>query len=449
MRYAWFLLWSVYYSAVWAADYRYNRDLSQAQTQLSAVILDAAVYRDANNTLSDLRIVDAQEHDVPYWLQTVRQTRTEVVRQPVATQTPDLQRVGEYGIDIHVRLQPNAPDADGLTLLTEQRDFEYDIRVSGSENGSDWQVLVQHAAIYDYSRYMDAANREIKLPPNHCRVFKIAVDYAEQNHSGHIQELTRVLHANQEQQRSETVQIEHDTLHIDALEFWHEQSKTVAAAEQQSDYALGSLQIHEDAAQQITQIDLDAEYQPIDSLQLAISTPAYDRVYRVESAEFSGGRFRVIASGRLQGMHIGTLQHAPQPLQFAVQRAAQYRIVIENQDNPPLGIQSVVAKGPVMRLLFISQPGAFYRLRYGSKDRSAPRYDTAGIQALLEHNQPAETLTLAPASTERHEQALDYREIGAQWLDSPLFLGLCIVLLIAVLAWSIWSLWRKSAEDVD
>ena len=53
--------------------------------------------------------------------------------------------------------------------------YERRVRVFGSEDGMDWTPLVADGLVFDYSRYMDISNREIRLPKNNCRQFKISI----------------------------------------------------------------------------------------------------------------------------------------------------------------------------------------------------------------------------------------------------------------------------------
>ena len=52
------------------------------------------------------------------------------------------------------------------------------MQVLGSRDGSDWHTLVENAVLFDYSRYMDVNNREISVPPNDDRHFRITIETA-------------------------------------------------------------------------------------------------------------------------------------------------------------------------------------------------------------------------------------------------------------------------------
>ncbi|MDP2903482.1 MAG: hypothetical protein Q8N96_10305 [Methylovulum sp.] len=136
---------------------------------LLAVALDDAVYAASADGFYDLRLSDQNDVETPYLLQKIVDRNTAVQRVASPSETLDLQKTGADGISITASLAKDAADADGLSIITAQHDFEYTLQIQGSSDNKAWQMLTDNAVIYDYSRYMAIDKRDIDLPPNrHC-----------------------------------------------------------------------------------------------------------------------------------------------------------------------------------------------------------------------------------------------------------------------------------------
>ena len=109
---------------------------------------------------------------------------------PCATEVVSLQEK-DGGIEIHVRLDRDAPAAEELTVVTPLKDFERRVRVFGSDNGKDWTPLVTDGLVFDYSRYMNVSNHDIRLPKNRWRQFRVIVDNITDVRQSPFMELTR------------------------------------------------------------------------------------------------------------------------------------------------------------------------------------------------------------------------------------------------------------------
>ena len=122
---------------------------------------------------------------------------------------------------------------------------------------------------------------------------------------------------------------------------------------------------------------------------------------------------------------------------FSEQRQSRYRIVIDNQDNPPLEIDAVSGIGHGYQLLFLPQAGNHYRLQYGVDKAAAPHYDTAAIRELLHLGYAGTAAALGPATAVA--PVTDKPDIS-RLLDNRLLLGIAITLMVVVLAWSLYRL---------
>lgn len=428
--------------------YRFARPIirqDDGQQILLAVALDSPIHAASATDFRDLRLTDQDGVESPYLLQKITSSKTVVRRLPSSSQTLALQKTGEDGISITVDLDKDAANADGLSVVTAQRDFEYSLQIQASSDGKDWQPLVDNAAIYDYSRYMAVGNHDIALPANSYRHFKIVVAKASQTRATKLLELTRTLRGAEEQQRSEKLDLHNEPLHIERIDFWHNQSETLPETTQQFDYPVAAFKISQDAEQKTSLIDIDSQRQPLTGFKLQTRTANFRRNAEVQIPEQHGIETRMLTVGNatLEALHFQDINREQTSIGFPEHRQQHYRIVIHNQDNPPLEITSIIGVGNGYQLVFLPQPGKSYQLRYGADKAEPPRYETAPILELLRRGYHSTAASLGPeTAATRVEDKLDFGKL----LNSKLFLGTAIGLMVLVLGWSLYRVGKRVGE---
>lgn len=437
--------------AVAELTHSYSRELEIADADrqnLIAVPLDAAVYQSTDADFRDLRLTDKDGVETPYLLQKTASQKRLTRRIRCSAHEPSLQPSGGDGIEITVEMDREAAEADGLSVLTNQHDFEYLLQVQGSYDGQQWQPLVDNALIYDYARFMNVANLDVPLPYNRFRYFKIVVKEAVQSRAAELMELTRTLRGPLEMQRQERFDLRREPLHIEGIELWHNQVETVADDEQLFDYPVSGFSVSQDAERKTTLLDIETANQPLTGLSLDIATPLFSRRAEVQIPlqEELETRMQTITTGALNGLRFQDIDHAETRLVFPEQRRPNYRVVIYNQDSPPLEISQVKGIGPGYQLLFVNKPGNRYQLRYGAGKAPLPAYDVAAIQELLRQGYTPTVTGLGP------EKAATRIEPGwtlADWLNSKLFLGGVIGLMVLVLGWSLYKVGKRVSGITD
>lgn len=434
--------------AVESAAYRFTRPIvrtDDGRQALLAVTLDTPVYAACASDFRDLRLTDQDGIETPYLLQKIATRKTVIHRLPSPSEAPALQKTGDDGIVVTVGLDKDAANADGLSVVTGQRDFEYNLQIQGSVDGKDWHTLVDNAVIYDYSRYMAVGDRDVALPANSYRQFRIVVAKATQTRVAELLKLTRTLREGEEQQRSEKLDLHSEPLHIERIDFWHKQSETQAETEQHFDYPVAAFKISNDAEHKVSMIDIDSQRQPLTGFTLQTGTPNFSRYAEVQIPVQHGieTRIQTIGNATLEALHFQDINREQTTVTFPEQRQSRYRIVIHNQDNPPLDILSVGGTGHGYQLLFLPQAGKNYRLQYSADEAEPPRYDYEPIQELLRRGYP---ITLATLSPETAVAVVEERLDWAKLLNSRFFLGVAIGLMVLALAWSLYRVSKRVGQ---
>ncbi|MGR9051115.1 MAG: hypothetical protein ACU84J_00555 [Gammaproteobacteria bacterium] len=428
-----------------ATPYRISRPVivpSSEQQSLVAIPLDAEVYAATQHDFSDLRLIDAAGVETPYSLQKVGGRKTVIRRSSSRSLKPTLQKKGEDGIVVTLALAKDAPNVDGLTVITLQHDFEYVLQVKGSVDGQDWHSLVSDVLIYDYTHFMNVGNRDVGLPANQDRYFKIVIDRAVNDRADELMELTRTLRSGEEVERSEKIDVYRKPLRIERVRLWHNEPESIPFAEKQFEYVPSRYSVSRDPAQKTTLIDIETRLEPLTGFKLDISTPNFSRGAEVLTPQPHdiGTRLQTIGGGKLEGLHFQEFKREKTRLYFPEQRRERYRVVIHDEDNPPVEVAGIKGIGPGYQLLFLPQPGQNYWLCYGAEWAAAPLYDVAAIQELLHRGYRSSTAQLGP---ETNNVDLEASFDVARLLNSNLFLGLTIALTVAVLGWSLYRVIKR------
>ena len=160
--------------------------------------------------------------------------------------------------------------------------------------------------------------------------------------------------------------------------------------------------------------------------------------------------WREVARKTLIKLDFHTLQRTELTIGFPEQRKENYRVLIENQDNPSLDVTGVRAIGNVYRAAFLNEPGKTYRLFYGSETAKPPRYDASTVLALLGKDYQPKPVVLGAQKTNSGFQASSDFTF-AQWLKHPLVLAVAVTLMVVVLGWGLFHasqrLEQTASED--
>ncbi len=206
------------------------------------------------------------------------------------------------------------------------------------------------------------------------------------------------------------------------------------------DCAVAVKEITEDATKKTTYIYVDAGGQPITEFDLETTSSNFSRPVRVEVPAERGG-WREVGRGKVSIIEYDEFGDRSTTIAFPEQRAAEYRIVIINEDNPPLENLGVSARGNVYRAVFLAEAGRAYRLVYGSPKARRPDYDAAAVLAPLRArgHRPVEAELGPPMEMTAAEPPASISEI----VGNPWLLGAAIVVLLVLLVWALYVATRR------
>jgi len=439
---------------------RYSKPLELPdleKEELVAVPLDTSVYSSTRDGFPDLRLLDEDDTEISYLVRKSVTTHTRTINRRAAVNNPSLQPLEDGGLEITFYLDPQKypHQPTGVRFHSPVKNFEHRVQVFHSDDGEDWQPVVQDGLIFDYSQFMDVRNDRIHfgdtsgeaVPQQFPRHYRILIDDVTQEQQSQLLELTRNLQGEQETGRSESTTIRRQPFRIDRLEVEYDEVVEDVTTAQKSEYPLTNFRVEQDQENQQTIIHVDSRREPLTQLYLTTPDRNFSRTARVQVTRERQGspEWGTLGSATLSRIDFRSLHREKLYVKFPETRGLQYRIVIENRDSPPLEITGVTARGNVYEVVFLASSQTGYRLAYGNENLPAPNYDTMALKASL-----AEGFQPVSATLGVQEEATDAPPHGkplfTRLLNDMRFLSVAVITLVAILAWGLYHATRRVDE---
>lgn len=422
---------------------RFQKEISsskQSDEALVAVTLDADVYTATQIGLADLRVQDAEGVPLPFFLRKSQELVSKPVRQKTwAATNPSLEPLEGGGLEITIELGKDDPPPNGLRIVTPLRNFEQRVRVFSSADGKAWESISAEAVLFDYSRYMDVRSDVVSFAASPRKHFRIVIDDVTSEQASELLELTRHLRGKSDAARTERVTIDRRPFRIDRIEFYEETSLQTVKGDRKQGYPIAGFQVAEDSATHQTIVTFETHREPLTSFKLETPSKNFSRSCVVEIQEQQGtnSRWRQIASATLARIDFMNSQREQLSVSFPETRQAQYRLVIDNRESPPLAVSGVVAEGNVYELIYLVGKNQPYRLTYGDPEAKAPDYDTVAIQELLKERVTPEVVMLGN-ETKLPPGRLDEWKLS-DLVNDPRVMVTMIGVLVIGLGWGLYN----------
>ena len=424
--------------------YQFERALLPALTSapLAAVMLDAPIYAGCQPDLCDLRLVENGAREQPYYVEQVMamQPQVEQVAQPADIVT--MRELPGNALEIVFQLGGENPGVSGLRVSTPLRDFERSVAVYVGATTQAWQLAVADALLFDYARYMDVAQHEVRLPQHAAgRFVKLVISAVTDETRSALARVTHEWHAGNATNVRETVDLTRRAFRIDHVTMWQDVTREAVREAVVCSYPITDLTVTQDVKNGMTTLEFSAARAPLTAV--SIVTP--DRNFRRQARLYAQAtapphQATPIAAATLSSLQLGPFSRTALALSFPETRAERYRLQISNDNNPLLAITGVVASGTVYRLVFVPQAGAHYALRYGAPQASMPRYDLGALLSELQARPDMQVWQLAAPVA--HVVA----PITACWWNdhrTHILFSAAMVVIVVVLVWALWYAARR------
>jgi len=426
-----------------AAEYQFQRRVmpAGARGEFAAVTLDAEVYAVARGDLHDLRLVDTAGTVQPHHIVRGMTPREYMARRPQPHRIAHVVETASNTLEVVLELTGEHTAANGVTIHTPLKDFERTVTVYGSDDGQAWTLLLAQALIFDYTRFMDVHNHDIRLPAQtRAAWLKLVISGVTDEQAASLQRVTRSA-----QQAAvwaeERAAIARRPLRIEQLEVWRDERVTERGACDSMAYPLAAYRVSNDTARQTTWVEFSVRRVPLTQIIFDIADKNFSRRATVY-ARMADDAWVAIHHATLTRLHLTGYHHERLALDLPEQRHDWYRVEIENGDSLALDVRGVQVRGPVYRLTWMPQAETPYLLYLGNAQARAPRYDLAALVAAEERQLPHAAWHFGPLETNPAAARLAARK-AASATYSRYIAGAAIVAMIAALALAIWHASRR------
>ncbi len=420
----------------------------EAQTPMKEVIasaqIDSEIYFSTRKNFPGIRIIDHNNAEVSYHIEKAIDTQTRTIEEICRSEIKSLRELPDNKIEIIIQLKYDEPPADGLTLISPQKNFERKVSVFGSENGDYWVEIVAGALVFDYSRYMDVDNRKIELPKNKFRLFRLEVDDVIDEKASPLRRLWLNLNDKAELEHIEQFSVYNRTFRIDRINLWRKNTRQQFKNDVKKKYPVADFSVSENEKEKQTIIELSTLGEPLTAIGIITPDRNFNRRAHIEVKRIQYGNevWVKIGHATLSKIDFQGYRKNTDFIEFPEHREEVYRLIINNQDNPPLQISELEAMGNVYEILYLNKAENQYRLFYGSETAEEPHYDFAKVLDSMR-----ETMQTSPVSLSMEIKNPEYNA-GAGWkgfqiLENKWFLILITAALVVGLGWILISTGRK------
>ena len=384
-------------------SFSYQRPLRGVAEQWHKIELPNEIFGKVSPALSDIRIlgITAEQDtvEVPYLLQQVSaKTSTQAVAFTIINTT---HRQQSYYYTL--ALAAPAP-INRLYLNVAQENFDWRITLEGSQDQQEWFTIVEDYRILSVKNALtDYRFTTVTFPSAQYRYYRLRIDSGEEPSLNAVKVLLQ---------------------------------QTTPG--KYRDYTIVSSETQENKQTKQTVVDLALEQPvPVSFLKIYVEdTLDYYRSltvqYVADSFDTPKGwkyRYQTLASGTLSSLEDQTFAFDNTILQ-------KIRVLIDNQDNPPLTLDRPEVKGYVYTLTARFGQPATYFLAYGNSQARKPEYDLVRFADKI----PDEIASLKIGAEQRQEVALSVApfSVNQGWLWATL------MVVIGLLGWFSLKMMRAS-----
>nr|MUH38449.1 DUF3999 family protein [Zobellia laminariae] len=388
-----FGLWSCTMAFGQLSTYEYKQELKGISEQWHTVTLPNQVFHNTNDNLSDIRIYGFTESDTleaPYILKVASEKNNK--KEIAFKLLNSASNKDGYYFTYEV---PSTEPINKIDLEFNQTNFNWHIVLEGSQTQNEWfQILDDYRILSIKNEQTNYTFSTLNLPQSKYKYYRLLV------------------------KSKVKPELKQAKISLDG---------SVGAS--YNTYPTTFMNIKQKGKTTVVDIDLNQRL-PQSFLKLNIS----DKVdyYRPMTLQYISDSVTTEKGLKYtyNNLYRGTLSSVDTiGFKFASTLAQKLRLIIQNNDNQALQIESAVAKGYTHQLLVRFDNPADYFLVYGNKNAQLPKYDIQQIASAVPEN--ASSIDLG--NTE--EISKPKKTLKKPLFESKVWLWLVMGAVIVVLGW--------------
>ena len=395
------------------SSWPFYAEVSSTQTEAPAVYkftVPLHVMGQARDDLGDLRLFDANNHEIPYAI-LVHDERNET--QDFETRIFNKATMGKSS-EVTIDVGEDAEDHNEVEIHTGGADFRRRVSVEGSESGSNWRTLRTDAVIFGFqSEGESVESSRVSYPTSRYRYLRVRV-MADEFVDEEAPEIT-------------DVKVKMAVHEKGYLSSW--------------DVAVPSYQLlrNQGAHASSWLIDFGSRL-PCSRLTLTIADPSFYRPFQVETFD-DAQQPELLASGNLS-RRSGENTAEPKLITFDREvHVRKIRLQITDYSNQTLTIDSIQAGAAAREMVFeLKQPQSSpVRLFFGNSKIQEPHYDFEKELSAKLRSQPVQATAVDTTSNPAYVPEPKPFSERVPWL-----IYVVLALSSAALGWILLSLARTT-----
>lgn len=422
--------------------------------EVAAFTLDTEVFDKLNDNTSNLRLFDDAGREQPSLIRPRVPVQTITYERSFASPVPadSFRQLPDNRIEIVVTRDSRQPPPCGLRLESGISNFEKLVTVSASNDGQNWSTLVSDVPIYDYSRFVNIRKDTIRFQPANFTKFRLEIsNIIEKKDSPLVEIIRQTRGAGNAYNEVEATSFRKEPFRIERLVFVERVTETNRQGTPETvEILLSGWTVTNDVKKRETVIEFATRRQPLTALTVSTDDLNFSRGVYVEGTDAPDRKtWRFIGSGRISRIRAGVIRQDNLVVRFGdgesrsrfhgESRCRFYRLVIANQDNPPLKVTHLAATERRYETLFFPKAGIKYRIAYGGAEVSnSASYDIGTVLAACPVESAAQW-SLGPELKNPLFKSLGPKAIA----NGKTVLIVSIVAMVLVLAFLIAGLVRK------
>lgn len=354
-------------------DWQYVKDIilpsDLQQESLVEFTPDGEVFAGATSGLADLRIIADEETEVPYKLEV---SKAEQKRTSFSVSIRDKGYVPGLHNIFTADLGREGILHNEIKIQTSSSNFRRTASVETSNDGNTWMKVAEQT-VYDFTvkeRNFTTRNTQVRYPDSTARYLRVMIaDEGE----GSL-EVTG------------------------ATVFFVEETPA-----REVPWPVSNLDISRDTARQVTLVVVDLGTPGIPSYRLAtaVSDVNFNREVTLEASTDRQQWRAILSRGSIYAYDTPKFVGKSLVVTYPETASRYLRLVIHDQDNPPLNVQGVEVWGFRRSVAFAANPQKSYKLYYGNMEAQRPSYDIERVFPYLETEKLPE-ITLGDQAANPH-----------------------------------------------
>lgn len=324
------------------SQWKYYKNINGANAPLTKFDLDDEIFSGAKKNLSDLRIIDANNREVPFKI-TSKAASIDSQLYPVKILNNSAVP-GQYS-SLILDTEGKGYIINNLNILTDSENFQRNVKVFGSDDMVSWNLLKADAYIYDYTDRkgnFKSQNTAVSFPDSAFRYLKVEISDEEGS-----------------------------PVRVKAVS-----ARQLTASKGKEMERRPGFNSSENSQRRATEVIIDFKQEGVPVAKIALKTASEN--FKRGVLVYSGNNakdWRFLGQGYVFRYKTAKFSGENLVLNFPETNDRYVKLEIINKDNAPLPVSDLVAFSVFREVAFPAEKNNSYRIFYGNDKASYPEYD--------------------------------------------------------------------------